>query len=217
MKYFLVPLLLLLTICTVGRAQGDPEHPFDPDAEFLGSFTVTTPLHPLAAPDRAGLQAPEEESSTSYDYAAQSASGDCQVAGTVIVWRTGKGEIDLILDPSSIQFSGPCCEVDLMSTSEIFALVSRQGLAQGILQGTVPCPASCSVPTLARIYTAACVQRTGNCQTTAFASCGEELAWREYSYCCNDGLPLITELGSFGGACAAPCESTVGAGGSAIE
>ena len=221
MKFFYSILLLLLSLSLTASAQTDLSHPTDSDAELLGTFTVSTSLDPAsdfesqAAPN---LLAPSEDLRISRTFSGQSSgSGSCLVSGEVVVWRTVGGRVDYILDPATIAFSGPCCEADLMSTSAIFAQVSRQGLAQGILLGLSPCPASCSVPTLARVYTASCVQRTGNCTMTGFSACTENLAYREYSYCCMGGSPIITELGSVGGGCAAPCESTIGLGGGSLE
>lgn len=200
---FLTAVLLLIAACTA-MAQTPPTHP-DPTAVYLGSFTVTVTISAGTLQSRssgAGLNS------------ASAAEGECQIKAGVSVWRLANGQIDYILDASSVQFVGDCGAIDL-SPSDVFALLAKEALVQGIAMNYSPCTPNCDDQQTSRAYSALCVRSVGTdhpyipCDMTS-------LCYREFTYCCPNGTssPTVTEVPRQGEGCGAgapgPCQPTCG-------
>lgn len=142
-------------------------------------------------------------------------SSDLQnISSIITVFRT-EGRIDYCIDAESIQIIGEGGWVDGIATKLLFDLIARTAILQGITEGYSVCPSTCSQTPASRVYTDACIKRTGNGSSTRFTRCDPNstaASMREYSVCCPLGLPVpvITMLRSTGIPCdqGGNCEST---------
>jgi hypothetical protein len=138
--------------------------------------------------------------------------------GLILSWefiseRTSSGQHNYVISIPSISYSGDCSGVDGMTASQILDLIAKATVSRGVALGYTPCPASCAVPTLAKVSQPACVKRTGSGCATHFSACVPiECCVRFYSVCCPNGTtsPQITLLGSQSGGCSGleGCEAT---------
>jgi hypothetical protein len=171
-----------------------------PGATMLGTFDATSTV-------ASGVSSRQFETSGS--------GTECKVTWTTCVWRTGGGSILYAIDPLSVAFTGDC--TDTLPTTALFALMMQESLGKGIGLGYSPCPSSCANPIITRVYTVSCVLRTGSGSSTSFTPCSTGQSYREYSYCCAGGVPVITELPVASDGCTAPCESTTDGSGSVLQ
>ncbi len=131
------------------------------------------------------------------------------------VWieRSG-GQVQYVINVTSIHFTGDGATVDAMSTKQIFDMIAQTTVAQGVALGHTSCPSNCNAPTLAVVKIPACVQRLGTGLGTHFTVCGGGgCCTRVYNVCCPTGssAPQITLASSSSPGCsgaAAGCEST---------
>lgn len=195
---------LALVVASTAVAQGTPVHPTDPNAVFLGSFYATISVNGGTSNSNSG------------NTMTMTASEECELKVLVNVWRTSTGQIDYVLDASSVQYVGNCDGVNL-SVSDVFSRLSREALRMGIQNGYSPCNTNCDSVTYSRAYAALCVRRTGQGEQTKYEPCDmTSYCYREYSYCCPNGSsqPQITEVPRNGDECSAgmpgSCQTTCG-------
>jgi len=174
MRCFASTILLALLLTTIGRAQGagQPRHPDDPSATFVGSFRVAITNSPS---DQKGLSPFSNE-----------ATG---VSLGISIWRVS-GRTDYYIDPDSITFNGDDAWVDAQSTGQLFDLMAHTAISQGLAQGFATCSSECGLVNLTtRVYAPACVRREGHGSATTFKSCGlSAFSMREYLVCCPNGI-----------------------------
>ena len=197
-----LPTLLLCAILlstTAWSQRSDvPRHPDDPNAEMIGTlkFNITP------------------QSEVQHERSIVSDATGC-INGNVAVFRS-EGRIDYCVDIESVKFLGDGGLLDAMSTKLLFDLVARTAILQGLADGVAACSSNCTQGeiSLSRVYTAACVTRSGSGSGTSFKPCESQasaVCMREYSVCCPLGLPLplITMIRSAGVPCGSDgtCES----------
>ena len=132
----------------------------------------------------------------------------------VIVSRTSSGSMVYTIDASSIYFTGDGTSINGMSTLQIFDILARATVAQGIAQGYTTCPTTCNPPAYVTVRQPACVTRTGSALTTHFTPCvNPGCCIRDYSVCCPSGqsMPVVTLVSSTSPDCQSGgpnCETT---------
>lgn len=207
----LTTLALVLLVVATASAQ-TPQHPTDPNAVLIGTFEVTIYVSggtSSSSSTRNGL------------LSASSSPDDCQIKATIQVWRTSTGAIDYVIDAGSIVYVGSCNSIGL-TTSDVFALLSRAALQKGIESGFSSCSPDCTSQSTARVYAALCVRRSGSGASTRFEPCDmTSYCYRDYSYCCPNGTPQITEIPRTGDECGSgvpsSCEPTCASGSSPLN
>jgi hypothetical protein len=140
---------------------------------------------------------------------------DASGAIVVIVTVFNIGDrTDYYIDPESATFTGDGDWVDAQSTPQLFELMARTAISEGLELGYSTCNSDCGLlnPTT-RVYAPACVKRTGTGLETKFSSCTLNLfSMREYTVCCPSGIEApVTDLvfKTVGGLCVGEsCEST---------
>ncbi|MBC8144049.1 MAG: hypothetical protein H7X80_00610 [bacterium] len=195
---------LFFIAASTATAQAPPTHP-DPTAVLIGSFTVTISVNGGAVSfSRFGATM------------SSAATENCQVTAGATVWRTSTGQIDYIIDPASIQFSGDCGSADL-TPSEIFGQLAAAAIARGIQLEFSSCNPDCSAQQHSRVYSALCVRQVGSGNQTQYIACDmTSMCYREYIYCCPNGIdaPEVTEVPREGEGCGpgdnGPCQPTCG-------
>jgi hypothetical protein len=193
-------LALVLLVVATASAQG---HPTDPGAVLIGTFQVTISVGnggSVFTTSRTGIRS------------TTTSTEECQIKTNVTVWRTSTGAIDYIIDASSITYVGSCGSLGL-TTADIFSLLSQAAVYQGIQLGYSSCPTDCSTQTPTRVFAALCVRRTGSGTSTHFEPCDmSSFCYREYTICCVNGTPQVTEVPRTGDSCGAltsgACETT---------
>jgi len=134
------------------------------------------------------------------------------VAWLVTTDRSASGRINYSISAPSITFSGDCSIVDGMSTVQIFDMLAKATVSQGLATGDLSCPAACTAPLITKVMTVGCVARTGSDSTTHFVPCVPGgCCVRTYSICCpnGNGSPVITLTGSQSSGCTGSnCMST---------
>lgn len=148
--------------------------------------------------------------SISVDVALGSSS---QIISEIWVTRSAGGQIQYVVNPQLIYFSGDGSKVDAMSTTQIFDLVAQAAVSEGISLGYTSCPGSCTSPATAIVRIPACVLRTGTGILTHFTVCsGSGCCVRVYDVCCPNGAgaPSVTLSSSSSPGCSptSGCEST---------
>lgn len=113
--------------------------------------------------------------------------------------RNSSGQISYVIDATSIYFTGDGSVVDGMSTIQVFDMIAKATVGQGIALGYTACPTSCNSPVYVTVRQPACVTRTGSGLSTHFAQCQlTGCCVRQYSVCCPNGqsTPVITLVSS---------------------
>jgi hypothetical protein len=173
-------LTLLLTTAATAQRAGQPRHPDDPNATFVGSFKVS-----VSTPS-SGTKALSPLS-----------DGVGSISGVIITIFNIGGRTDYFLDPDSLTFTGDGAWVDDHSTPQLFELMSKLALSQGLELGYSTCEANCGSATpTTRVYAPSCVKRSGQGVDTRFEACELGLySYREYTVCCPNGIEApLTEL-----------------------
>jgi hypothetical protein len=120
----------------------------------------------------------------------------------VTVTRRSDGSIEYLIDATSLQFSGDCSCIDLVSTRDLFAWVSASTIAQGIADGHSSCGETVSV------VLPSCVRREGVAASTSFESCEAGCCTRKWRYdCATQSASVLDEASSScdPGIAATPC------------
>jgi hypothetical protein len=161
-----------------------PTHPDDPNATYLGTFTVNVQI--------------------------TAAAKTATVTNDIIVMETSGGRVDYILSAAGVTFTGDPEPIDGSTTVEIFDALSLEAMNQGISQSYSSCPGSCVTPGRSRVYVEACVTRGGSGTSTQFTLCSSTpFGYREYNYCCPSSPPTISSGTNSAPSCTSPCESTI--------
>ncbi|MDB5035932.1 MAG: hypothetical protein JWQ98_3173 [Chlorobi bacterium] len=201
MRLFIFTCAIALLFITSAWAQGAgdaPRHPEEPDAVSAGTFSISL-----------GTVIPDLSSSPSIS----TDENKNRVSGYITVFNVSSGGTDYLVPVDSLHFIGDGGDIDNISTIEFFDEFAQAVVSQGVAQGYMACPASCSVPKTSRVYLASCVQRTGQGGTTHFAPCDATVfCYREYSVCCPNGVatPTLTKIIHEGTSCSpgSQCEPT---------
>ena len=171
-------LALIVTATSWAQSTNTPRHPDNPNAEFVGQFTVDISTVPSS---RGSLSI---------------FADGTWITMTVVVFNIG-GRTDYYLDPSGMTFNGNCDWVNGKSTGEIFELASKMAISQGLELGYATCQSECGlVNNTTRVYAPACVKRTGEGSATHFEACSlSAYSMREYVVCCPNGIEApLTDL-----------------------
>jgi len=189
-------LVLLVTTAAGAQSGGQPRHPLDPNATLVGQFDVR-----LSASTRG-----TKSLSTLGDVATYSF--------TVTIFRS-ENRIDYVPNIESIAFTSDDAWVDSKTTPQLFEMISKSALSQGLELGYAPCPASCSDLTMiSRVIHPSCVKRLGHGIETSFVNClPGSVAIREYLVCCPNGIeaPVMQQVYVESGSCVVEdelCERT---------
>src|SRR5687768_9559827 len=113
--------VVVLAAATTAFAQTPPTHPTDPNAVLIATYQIT-----ISVSGGAGTQQQTRNGTMS----TAAVEDECQIKANVNVWRTSTGQIDYVIDASSVQFVGNCDGVD-MPINEIFGLLSTEALRRG--------------------------------------------------------------------------------------
>lgn len=188
-------LTAVLTTTAWSQSSGTPQHPANPDAEYVGSFEFNVEVDGESA---------QYKSLQGLDWGG--------IQGAVVVFRTGE-RTDYLVNMETIKFLGSILWIDLTSTPALANLISRTVILQGIALGYSPCPAACGTE-INGVYMESCVDRQGSGLLTHFIPCAPTFGMREYKVCCPNLLagPQIEMIRYVGEPCAADapdgCEFT---------
>jgi hypothetical protein len=177
------------------------QHP-DPTAAPAGSFNVTMSMATGTSTSSGGTQVSQPVLGASINSAsrgrkqvgtaaAASDQSTVEVQIHIISYKTESGEIDYVFDPSTITFSGTdCSQIDKISTIDMFDMISRAIVQQGVQMGMTPCSADCSSPDIVtRVYSSSCVKRSGTGCGTKFTCCSSKTyCERAFAVCCPNGI-----------------------------
>lgn len=183
----------MLTTTAWSQASTTPQHPTNPDAEYVGSFEFHVEID---------SESPQ----------ATSVYGMDGIVGSVGIFRSDE-RTDYVLSIESVKFLGLGLWIDLTSTPALTNLICRTIVLQGIVLGYSSCPATCGTE-ITGVYTESCVKRNGSGLLTHFTPCAPTFGMREYKVCCPNLLagPQVEMVRYEGTACSADappaCEFT---------
>jgi|GEM_PF-2847135 len=190
MRTILTTLFCLLFISVLARSQyaGRVQHPLVPSARLAGTFRVTIYVENSSQ----SRNSDEDRGVLSDD------KKGWRLSQMICVWSVS-GNNEYTLDPDSLSFTGEGPWDTENSIVELYDLLAKAAVAEGIALGYTPCSSNCigtGVP-IVRVYQPSCVQRTGTGSATRLIPQDPAvLCNREYVVCCPNGIatPTITPI-----------------------
>lgn len=135
-------------------------HPTDPNAVYIGTFTVDVKIPGCGDPLSLG-----------------------DTHGCICVWLNSDSTLDFILDISSVVFPTPCGVMDSTTLGAALDMIALKAVQQGATLGYSPCDRFGRSDTT-RVLTQACGDRSGSGGATSFDPCNNNWCARLFYVTC---------------------------------
>lgn len=187
---------IFLAATTYSWSQPCLNHPVEPDATLLGSFTATAEL----ARETTG----EEEG----DFHLQGGES-YRTQFEVCVWRTAGGRVDYVVSAGSVRLIGSSAGIDAITTASIFDAIASAAARQGAALGYGDPAADCDGGNTVGVYMESCVSRYGSGTSTTFLPCAGHLWYSRSFLVCAPAVTSVAPVPSRADyPCAPGCENT---------
>lgn len=188
---------IFLAATTYSWSQPCLNHPVEPDATLLGSFTATAELDRETTGEQEG------------DFSLEGGES-YRTQFEVCVWRTAEGKVEYVVSAGTVRLSGTSgAGIDAITTASIFDAIASAAVRQGAALGYGDPAAGCDGGNTVRVYMESCVSRHGSGTLTSFLPCDGPVWYsRSFAVCALAVTPVAPVPSSADYLCAPGCEST---------
>jgi len=176
-----------LCISTCGIAQTTPESTSSMDATTSASAPTAVASMMVTATVTNSTTAITSGGTTSYTSDATKTKGT-RATYEIFIFRSGNGQVEYGLNVTSIKLDDPDHLADGISTPDLFNILGREAVRQGVARGYTPISNTCSGTVQGTVSAEYYVTRVGSGSDTRFTPYNTQTkAYRGYSVCMESG------------------------------